>query len=581
MLKTSVLPLRVALGPALLCLLALALPEGSRAQAPPSPAFGFGGPSMLEQLRQRALVSAGSTTPLEGAIDPGTYVVGPGDAFNITVGGPEPLSVTATVTADGFLVLPESESVRAAGMKLGEVRERVRASLREQYQNVGLEVALAQPRQFKVHVSGAVPVPGRYTVTPIARASDAIGLAFSDTTQPPVANAAYRPSLRSVTLRRKDGTRRSLDLLRYFATGDVDHNPYLQDGDVVYVHAFDPDYRAVFIDGAIPFPGTYAYREGDTVADLLMLAGGGSAPVAPDEVRLTRRDGGEELLISADRLAGGEAIPVEPLDHLYIIPERLLGGTATVSGAVRFPGTYPITLGETTLQDLVRLAGGPREDALERAVVLQRLPAIDADLTLAGASRFGRAFPDGLPQSDAAAVLQRTRLAELDFTSRAYFAQELSQPGGVPIDLEVVMAPEAEPVYLQDGDRLRVPRDERTVLVLGQVVRPGYAAFVPDWPAERYIEASGGRGPEASDAYLVKAGTGRFLALGTGEVESGDVVFVDRREGVADTPEMQRLLLEVQRTRADARSRTAQIIFGTIATTASVITTYLFIRDRQ
>ena len=580
MLKTSVLPLRVVLGLALLCLTA-PVPR-ARAQTSPSPFSGLAGQGAFQQLRQSVLVSQGSTTPLEGALDPDTYLVGPGDAFNITVGGPEPILVTATVTADGYLVLPESQSVVAAGATLSTVRERVRASLRQQFQNVGLEVALAQPRQFKVHVSGAVPVPGRYTATPIARASDAIGLAFADTTQPPVANAAYRPSLRNVTLRRRDGTRRSLDLLRYFATGDVDHNPYLQDGDVVYVHAFDPDYEAVFIDGAIPFPGTYAYREGDTVSDLLMLAGSASSPVSPGEVRLTRRGGGENRMISADRLTSGEAIPVEPLDHLYVVPERLLGGTATASGAVRFPGTYPITLGETTLQDLVRLAGGPREDALERAAALQRTPSAESGLAPTGAGRFGQVLAGGvLPQPDAAAILQRTRLAELDFTSRAYFAQELSQPGGVPIDLEALMAPEAEPVYLQDGDRLRVPRDEQTVLVLGQVVRPGYAAFVPEWRAERYIQASGGRGPEAAGAYLVKAGTGQFLPLGTGEVESGDVIFVDRREGVADTAEMQRLVLEVRRTRADARSRLAQIVFSAIATTATVVTTYIVVRDRR
>lgn len=536
----------------------------------------------LRQLQQRVATAGGPSVPLEGALDAETYVVGPGDVFNVTVGGPEPVLLRSTVTADGRLMLLESGSVEAAGAMLAEVRDRARALLRQQYRNVSLDVSLAEPRQFRVHVSGAVPVPGRYVATAVARVSDMVELAFANTEQAPVTNLAYRPSLRNVMLNRQDGTRHSVDLLRYFATGDVAHNPYLRDGDVLYVQAYDPDEQAVFIDGAIPFPGTYPYRPDDTALDLLMLAAGETSLAALGEVRLTRvREDGqaEDQIVAVADLLAGEAVPVQPLDHLYVMPKQLLSGTATVTGAVRFPGTYPITLGRTTLRDLVRFAGGPREDALTRAAFLQRNPLAGFEETASVPNRFEQMpLTDRFLGADTVSVLQRTRLAELSFLSRAYFAQELRQASGLLVDLGAALAPESEPIYLQDGDRLRVPRDEQTVLVMGQVVRPGYTAFMAEWPAERYIQEAGGRGPEATEAYLVKAGTGQFLPLGRAEVESGDIVFVDRREGVADTPQMQRLLLEVQRTRADARSRVAQIVFSTIATTATVITTYLFIR---
>ena len=577
MKKTAFL-LRAAWGP--ICLLATVflVPSGP-AWAQGSP-LNFTNPGVLQQIRQRTFLSEGSATPLEGALDPDVYVVGPGDVFSLTVGGPEPILVTATVTADGYLVLPESGGVDVAGLSLAEARDQIRAALRQQYQNVGLDVALAQPRQFRVHISGAVPVAGRYTATPNARVGDVIQLAFADTSRPAVTNLAYQPSLRNITLRRLDGTRQSLDLLRYFATGDTDHNPYLQDGDVLFVNAFDPDYQAVFIDGAVPFPGTYAYRPDDTVLDLLALATGETSVDTSAQVRLSHESGVEDQVLSVASLLAGADVPVEPLDHLYVIPKRLRGGTATVAGAVLYPGTYPITLGQTTLQDLVRMVGGPREDALERAALLQRRPQTGSSLP--SGARAALLRQAGIAtEPDAAAVLRRTRLAELEFTSRAYFAQELSQPGGVPIDLAAAMTAEAEPVYLQDGDQLIVPRDEQTVLVLGQVLRPGYAAFEPGQAGERYVQEAGGRGPEAARTYLVKAGTGRFLTLGQGTVESGDIIFVDRREGVADTAELQRLLLETRRTRADARSRVAQIVFSAIATTATIITTYLVVRDRR
>src|SRR5690606_23018989 len=117
--------------------------------------------------------------------------------------------------------------------------------------------SLAQPRQFYVHVVGAVPIPGRYLALPVARVSDVLQLAFADTTTLPVSNFAYRPSLRNVDLTRRDGESVSVDLARYFSTGETEFNPYVRDGDVVNVGAFRVDERAVFVNGAVPFPGTY------------------------------------------------------------------------------------------------------------------------------------------------------------------------------------------------------------------------------------------------------------------------------------------------------------------------------------
>ena len=68
------------------------------------------------------------------------------------------------VTADGVLLLPEIGSFRIAGLTLAEARARIETALRQTYRNVPTEVALAQPRQFYVHVSGEVERPGRHVM---------------------------------------------------------------------------------------------------------------------------------------------------------------------------------------------------------------------------------------------------------------------------------------------------------------------------------------------------------------------------------------------------------------------------------
>ena len=535
------------------------------------------------QLRQR-LSSTNVPIPLEGALDPDTYIVGPGDLFNVSIGGPEPILLTYPVSADGYLSLTDVGSVLVAGKTLGDAKTQALSILRPNFENVHIDVSLAQPRQFYVHVSGAVPVPGRYLATPVARLAGILELAYADTTRAPVFNTKYRPSLRNVTLIRNNDTVLSVDLQRYFATGDTRHNPYLNDGDIISVPTFDPNYEAVFIDGAVAFPGIYDFRTGDTVSDLLALTTGEMTPATTRTIRLTHReDDGTSttsLFMAPDStMAADDARKISPLDHMYVLPEETIRGTASVEGWVLYPGTYPIIPNQSTLRGLLNLAGGLRPGALLRGAYLERNVLPDPTVHPDQSNRFET--PATRPEflrSDTTIILQNMRLAEFDFISRAYFAQEYRLQNRVSVDIETALDPDTSPVYLQDGDRLVVPHDEQTVYVFGQVTRPGYVSYQPGRMAQYYIDVVGGKGALAGDAFVVKAGTGQYLGADTAVVESGDLIFLDRRIDLAESADLQRLILEEERSRKDARIRSAQAIAQIVTTVALVVTTYLNIR---
>jgi hypothetical protein len=59
---------------------------------------------------------------------------------------------------------------------------------------------------------------------------------------------------------------------------------------------------------------------------------------------------------------------------------------------------------------------------------------------------------------------------------------------------------------------------------------------------------------------------------------SGDLVFVERDATIAEDPDMERLIIERDRARADARIRTMQTIFQGVGTLASLITLIITIR---
>lgn len=566
-------------------------------------------PNLQETLQQAAQRGAlndaftGEAVPLEGALDPTEYVVGPGDVFTVSVGTAIPTDLNLTVTADGLLVVPSAGSYDVAGETLADARATVLAGLRRAYRNVTAEVALKRPRQFNVHVAGTVPHPGRHVVAPVARVEDALTQAMDGTSPVLVLQELRRsaalsgtptflPALRSIEVRRRDGTVDTVDLWRYYTSGDLRFNPYVRDGDVLYVPAYRDDLSAISVDGEIPNPGSYDYRAGDTVLDLLTIAAG---PVALSElgtVRLVRRESGEAVSLDvAALLDAPEASPaLAPGDRLIVAPRYLAAGVATAAGAVDYPGSYPIRPGETTVRELLDAAGGLRPDALVRGAYLERRGVARSDVyepdqvtpfqRVPLAADIDPAVIEGAMDAEVSAL---TRNSELGFSGRQYYGRELLQPQRMSIDLGAVLRGSGPSIPLQDGDRLVVPRDPEAVLIVGQVGRPGYVPFEPGLSAEDYIARSGGRGTAAAEVYVRDAATGRIVPATDRPLQSGDYVFVDQ-VGVGNTPALQSLVLQernfdfqLERERAERRYRLIQTGATLIGGVAAAVTAYVAI----
>ena len=524
----------------------------------------------IQQWQQRAAESeVFGLIALEGALDTDAYVVGPGDVFSIATGGLAPLLVSLPVSADGTLVLPEAGSIDAAGRTLAEVQRAATEALRRSFRNVPVEVSLALPRQFFVHVTGAVPEPGRFLMMPVSRVDDALQQAFaaevrarpdpdgrprivgSATAQRPAPNAAFQPALRNVLITHADGTTTSLDLIRYYATGDLSENPYLRDGDVIAVPAYHEDRDVVRVSGDVTYPGKYDFRPGDTALDLLRIAAGPGTLDDRAEIRLTRRDGAEPQRLSLGDLDHAPPLRLQPGDHLNVLPRDV--AEAQINGMIEYPGTYPIDDGQTTVRQLVAMAGGLKEDAALGAAFLER------------------------PQT--MAFKETGQTSDLDFFSRSYLQQSI-YANRVVVDLAAVLRGEADDVTLTDGDRLVIPRDEGQVFVTGNVPRPGYVPFVPGQPARYYVEQAGGAGPLSRGTYVFEDGSGRMRTGEGASVGSGDTVFIDRVDlAEATQPELAQLLITERASRRQTRILTTQTIITGVSAITSILTAYVAIRS--
>jgi protein involved in polysaccharide export with SLBB domain len=531
----------------------------------------------------RAARSATDDVVLGGPVDPREYVVGPGDVFTVSVGGGSvsspPRQTETTVTAEGLLVVPEAGTFDAAGRTLEAVTAEARVALRRRYANVPTDVALSIPRRFAVYVSGAVPLPGRQVVTALGRVEDAIAettgdlnpLELTDYETPPRFEVERRVALRNVRVTSRDGSERRVDLYRYYTTGDLAYNPRLDDGDAVFVPAFDPIREGVTIGGDVERPGFYDWRPDDTAAALVAVAGGPGLSASGTTVRRTRtRDGRTESVeVSLDQ-AG--TLDLQPRDQVSVVADAPDAGYASAVGAVRFPGAYPIVSGETSLGDLVDAAGGLTSEALLRGAYLERTarPTPQAALD-------PLAIPTDRPRTVAvfdSSVTSLGQLSDLGLVGRRYYIQEYISTARLSVDVEQALRGSRD-VVLRDGDRLVVPRDLGAVRVSGQVSDPGFVPFEPGLTAGDYVDRAGGLGPAATTVYTVDARTGRFTAGRETPVLEGDAVFVDRPP-TSDSATIENLALQAAREEREAERDRRQFLIQTIATTISAVSTAIF-----
>lgn len=513
------------------------------------------------------IVTRSTTLALEGPLDPDVYVVGPGDVFTISVGGTAPRQYSAMVSADGRVAVPEAGSVVAAGRSLARVRAEVQGALQRRYLTVPVDVSLAQPRDFYVHVTGAVAEPGRHLVPAVARVSQAVEAASG---QPLAALAQYDerapsvqtlwPALRNVNVTSRSGSERPVDLARYLATGELDGNPYLSDGDRVHTPTFSPLAEGIVVDGGVDRPGIYDARPGDTALDLVEVAGTSNASrIARVRVTSLGRAAVEVPL------SGAGGVRVGPGDHIFAVLADAEAASVRVDGAVRYPGVYPVDQGVTTVGELVAMAGGLREDALSRGAYLERAPQLLENETVRSEG-VEVALPDVSVDTD---LLQ-------GLFGRQFFARQTAATPRVSMDPEAALAG-TQAIRVYRGDRLVIPYDYGLVRVYGRVLRNGFVPFVDGAPASDYVARAGGTSSSASAVYVVDAASGQLSEGETQIVRRGDAVFVNSLPS-PDSPEFATLALqeraaqrEDDRDRRSARYQFVQTVLGVAGTVVSVI----------
>ena len=308
-----------------------------------------------------------SFEPNENLATPESYVLGPGDQLQIEVFGDSEASYSRTISPEGFINISQVGQVQLAGLSIREAREKIRRQLISKYASIGgsrpsttVSITLRNIRTIQVNVMGEVAMPGTFRLSSFATVFNALYHAGGVTDD---------GSLRAIKLVRGGEPVAVVDVYGYLFNGRSDSDLPLKEGDIIIV----PTYvNLVHATGNVKRPMYYELAEGETLSDLIQYAGGYANNAYRDDVRVVRQSGLERQIYT---VAQADAVSFAMQDGDEVTVRSTMDRFANrveVKGSVFRPGPYELGGDIATVGQLVRAAGGLKEDAFTGRAVLVR-----------------------------------------------------------------------------------------------------------------------------------------------------------------------------------------------------------------
>lgn len=281
----------------------------------------------------------------------------------------------------------------------------------------------------------------------------------------------------------------------------------------------DSEVQIVDIRGAVKFPGVYPLFEDADIKTLISLAGGlkeASYLQNAEMSRFTSINGREQLkyididlnaVLQGNRNAN---LKLQSKDRIQIFtrPEWREDYKITLSGEVRFPGTYNFNRGETML-DVIKRAGGLTEYAYAQGAIFsreslrliedQQLKFLHRQLQEEVATLSFRQQSSTNPVSG---PNSQDAMQTIDSLGQA------TALGRMSINLDkILMADKDQNINLENEDKLHIPPLRKVISVIGHVQFPTSHIYEPGKTLEDYLNLSGGAKMQADDdrVYVIRA----------------------------------------------------------------------------
>ena len=301
---------------------------------------------------------------------PKGYVLSAGDELLINVWGDSELNLKLKVSPEGTILIPNLGPVSVSGLTIETAENRIRQELGRIMStlsgdtdgaNTFVSVSLSQIRSIKVNIVGEVVAPGTYTLPSFATLFNALYAA---------GGVNEIGSLRGIKVYRNSKEVAKLDVYDYLLNGKYNTNIRLEENDMVIVSPYD---QLAVVRGKVKRNRIFELKKGETLSQLLNMAGGFTGDAYRKDVRIKRKAGSRYQIatVTEDKyptfaMMDGDSLLVDSVIPFY--ENRL-----TVTGAVWRPGEYELNGAVHTVRQLVDQAAGLKGDEFAGRAQITRL----------------------------------------------------------------------------------------------------------------------------------------------------------------------------------------------------------------
>jgi len=293
-------------------------------------------------IPQPELVSSWGDVLLDQTIDEETYIIGPGDRLKLAISGPLQSVSVLIVSPTGKVLIPEIGALSLKKKTLSESISLIKNLIQQEIEGAKIYVDLLTVREFKALVFGAVEAPGFYKVNAAMRIYEIGNLA----------QLKAMADLSNIIVHKSSGETLYCDWYELIDRGDLAQNPYLQEGDRLYIPFASESNKLIAVRGAAKVNGYYALGKDETLSSFLNRTIGLLEVADISSIYVIRNSGTEDEYIQVEK-SQFSVFRLEPEDILQLLRVESI----RVNGYVSTPGIFTFVPGQDAL-DYIAAAGG-------------------------------------------------------------------------------------------------------------------------------------------------------------------------------------------------------------------------------
>jgi len=465
------------------------------------------------------------------------YLINVGDIVSVKLWGAYEFAADLTVDKQGKIFIPKIGDVNLLGLENSQLKSRIERSVKKTFNhNVFVYADIKQYQPISIFVSGSVEKVGLYE----GLSTDSV-LQFIDKAGGIIRGQG---SFRNISVLRDKVVVQNIDLYQFLLHGHIEQFQF-RNGDVVLVHSVK---HFIEVDGDVNRPYIFElHNDYATVQDVMRYI---MPKPATNSFMLTSWQGKQE---SSKQYALNEAASIQISngaklkfysDYYVNSLEVLVEGEHT--------GAKNISLKKgTTLYDMLsKVQFTPLSEIKNVKIYRKSVAKIQKQLINTMLQDLeARAFASDSATIEEANIRTQEAKMVLQFIERAKSVEPLGQ-------VVIRAGDNLEKIFLENGDRIVIPKRSNIVVVQGEVSIPNALAHRDSYNIDDYIKVCGGYGDRANleKVLLIKA---------NGEVEqyNADTMFGNNPSPMVDAGDSILVLGKVDSKNILITSSITQIIY--------------------